>query len=76
MKLKKNKKSEKHCVQCGRIIVDKNNKTGLCSKCTKKVVAAGVAVAAVAPGVVVGFKKYGKTIVKGITTVAKVLLKR
>lgn len=65
MKLK-NKKTEKRCIQCGRIIVDKNNKTGLCPKCTKKDVGVGVAVAAVAPGVVVGFKKYGKQIAQGL----------
>ena len=75
MKLK-NKKTEKRCIQCGRIIVDKKNKTGLCPKCAKKDVGVGVAAAALAPGIVVGIKKYGKTIGKGITTVAKVLLKR
>ncbi len=68
----KNKKAEKCCIQCGRIIVDKNNKTGVCQKCTKKDVAAGVAVAAVAPGVVAGVKKYGKQIVQ----LAKLVLKR
>ena len=74
MKLKKNKKAEKRCIQCGRIIVDKKNKTGLCPKCTKKDVAAGVAVAA--PVVAVGVKKYGKPILKGITTLARALLRK
>lgn len=74
--MKKTKSTEKRCLTCGRIIVDKNNKTGVCPKCTKKGLAAGAAAAAAAPVVAVGIKKYGKSIVKGITTVAKVLLKK
>lgn len=77
MKLKKKTKdTEKRCTTCGRIIVDKKNKTGICPKCTKKGLEAGAAVAVAAPVVAVGIKKYGKQIFKGITTVAKVLLKR
>ena len=48
----------------------------MCPKCAKKDVGVGVAAAALAPGIVGGIKKYGKTIGTGITTVAKILLKR
>ena len=39
--MKKNKNAEKRCINCGRIIVDETNKTGLCPKCTKEGVAIG-----------------------------------
>ena len=71
--MKKNKNAEKRCINCGRIIVDETNKTGLCPKCTKEGVAIGAAAVAVFPGVVAGVKKYGKQIVQGF---AKLVLKR
>ena len=71
--MKKNKNEEKRCINCGRIIVDETNKTGLCPKCTKKGVAVGAVAVAVVPGVVAGVKKYGKQIVQGF---AKLVLKR
>ena len=71
--MKKSNSTEKRCVNCGRIIVDETNKTGLCPKCTKKGVGIGIAAVAAAPGVVVGLKKYGKQIVQGL---AKLVLKR
>lgn len=71
--MKKNKNEEKCCINCGRIIVDETNKTGLCPNCTKKGVAAGAVAFAVVPGVVAGVKKYGKQIVQGL---AKLVLKR
>ena len=39
-----NDKKEKTCITCGRIITDKNNKTGLCPKCAKKANAGAAAV--------------------------------
>lgn len=71
--MKKSNSTEKRCVNCGRIIVDETNKTGLCPKCTKKGVAVGAVAVAVVPGVVAGVKKYGKQIVQGF---AKLVLKR
>lgn len=66
MKLKKNK--ERKC-PCGRIITDPNNKTGLCPKCQKQAggVAAGVGVA----GVLVGIKKFGPKVARGIINIIK-----
>lgn len=69
--MKMNKAAEKRCLHCGRIIVDENNKTGLCPKCTKKGVAAGAVAAAVVPVVVAGVKKYGKQIIR----LAKLVIK-
>ena len=74
--MKKTKETEKRCKTCGRIIVDKNNKTGICPKCTKKGLEAGAVVAAAAPVVAVGIKKYGKQIVKGLGTAIKLIVKR
>ncbi|MBO5318822.1 MAG: hypothetical protein J6B01_03315 [Ruminococcus sp.] len=74
--MKKAENTEKRCITCGRIIVDENNKTGVCPKCTKRGLTVGAAAAAVVPVAAVGIKKYGKSIVKGITTVAKIFLKR
>ena len=73
---KKTKDTEKRCTTCGRIIVDKKNKTSICPKCTKKGLEAGAAVAVAAPVVAVGIKKYGEQIVKGIATVARIVLKK
>lgn len=65
--IKKNE-SEKVCL-CGRIITDPNNKTGLCPKCQKNAnnVVAGVGLA----GILVGVKKYGPKLVKGVIKIIK-----
>lgn len=66
MKLKKN--NEKKC-PCGRIIVDPNNKTGLCPKCQKK--ACGAVAGAGAIGGLVVIKKYGPKIMKSVIDMVK-----
>ena len=69
--MKMNKAAEKRCLHCGRVIVDEDNKTGLCPRCTKKGVTAAAVFAAVVPGVVAGVQKYGKQIVQLAKLVVK-----
>ncbi len=57
------KKNEKVC-PCGRIIIDPNNKTGLCPKCEKTVGDGAIVVGA--GGFALFAKKYGPRIIKGI----------
>ena len=66
--MKKKNETEKVC-QCGRIITDPNNKTGLCPKCQKNVnnVVTGVGLA----GILVGAKKYGPKLVKSAIKLIK-----
>lgn len=64
--MKKNKNEEKCCINCGRIIVDETNKTGLCPNCTKKGVAAGAVAFAVVPGVVAGVKNMASKLYKDL----------
>ncbi len=64
--MKKNKNAEKRCINCGRIIVDETNKTGLCPKCTKEGVAIGAAAVAVVPGVVAGVKNMASKLYKDL----------
>lgn len=61
-------KTEKVC-QCGRIITDPNNKTGLCPKCQKNAnsVAAEIGLAVI----LVGAKKYGPKLVKSTLKLIK-----
>lgn len=65
--MKKNNE-EKRC-HCGRVIIDPNNKTGLCPKCEKKAANAGAGIGLV--GLAFGIKKYGPKIVKGAMKLVK-----
>ena len=60
---------EKTCIICGRIITDKNNKTGLCPKHQKQgnnIVGGGLLIT-----LGIGLKKFGPKIVKGAVKLIK-----
>lgn len=66
--MKKKDEAEKICL-CGRIIIDSNNKTGLCPKCQKSVnnVVAGVGLASI----LACAKKFGPKLVKNVIKIIK-----
>lgn len=66
--MKKKNETEKVC-QCGRIITDPNNKTGLCPKCQKN--ANNIVVTIGLAGILVGAKKYGPKLVKRAIRIIK-----
>lgn len=66
--MKKKNETEKVC-QCGRIITDPNNKTGLCPKCQKNV--DNVADVVVLAVILAGAKKYVPKLVKSAIKLIK-----